>query len=724
MALSRLEDTLGVPYDVWQSRKRDRLASERSASEEPDEPLTEEQQRELDTARYCLAMLSDGVDARRAFETFDEAWDTYNGNLWPARYPGWKARITINKVRSIVHFMQAVMVDNKPRINVEPLVPGSEDSADLLRKISERDWDENDMQDKVALAVIYGIIWGTGILKIWYDPYANDGEGKHMAAPVVPYRIYVNSTATCVADAEYLIHVEQQTLGWIRRHYPDKAAICEEFAGAQLSTVRNSDRDFIREGSEGGGSYIDNAMATQSMSGPNDGGFSTASGTTIVPPSYTKSSNGLGDDTIEVGEFWFLDDAQEDYERAVLDKNGNTVMEPDTDANGLPIREPAGTVVDLSPITFAPYKRTVYKTKMRPKMETAQRRKYPNGRLCVMAGPVLLADIPNPFQTTGFPYAEWKAIDLGTFWGQGVVLPLKDIAIANNRIISQMYDILEKTGNPMLLYKKGSGLNTRTLKNKPGSLIPLDDLADIKPLDMRPMPSGFAELLSILGNSMGEVAGLQDSVRGASPGANTSFATVDQLQESGAAPVRQMVRNMERMLKRAGTLRIQLIQQFDKGRRPIRERVESPHVAVQTSEGEVEVVQPPAKVETKLTTYTAAQLQGVVEYGVEPDSSLATSPAGMFQRYTTMYDKHLIDQQAWLEQIRPNGWRKILKRMQDAAAAAAKGKLEADIAKKKAGMRQPGGKPGPAPSRPPRSGARPAPPANNVGTRLQHNAVR
>ena len=702
MAVTRSDSKL-TPYDEYTSRKRDGAnnVDDGLLDGDPDDladALSEDEQAELEIAKYCLGLLSDGIEARRPWETFDEAWDTLHGELWPAKYPSWKARIGIHKIRSLILFIQAVMTDNKPRVSIEPVVPGSEDAADILNKIIERDWDETDMQAKLSLAVLYGLIWGTGFCKVWYDPTADGGKGAHKTEPIVPYRLYMNRTAKSIEDAEYVVQVEEMTMGWVRRNFPDRAPLVEEFCGARLGSRPRLERDLVLEGTDGETAELDNPIRTDIGN--------------IIPPSVFKAKQkGLADNLIEVAECWYRDDEMEDYERQVV-KDGQPQMQDDVDEDGLPVLEVVGSHLTVSPIDGLPVTIPTYRVKQVPKMETAERQKYPNGRLTILAGPVIVRDIPNPYQIDGFPYAEWKCVDFGPVWGQGIPLVLKDIAVGIQRTVSQGYDIVEKTANPSWKYQKGAGLNTDMMKNKVGAIYKLDDLNALQQIPGANMPSGLIELVQMLKGFFGEVAAVQDSMMGSLQGGNVAFATIDQLQESGAAPIRMMVRNLEKMLKRIGTLKIQLTQQFDKGERPLRERVESKPEAITDPEtGDViDVVQPARATEVKFRRYTADQIQGVVEYGVEPDSSLSSSPAGRWNKYMQLLDKKIIDRQAFLEAMRIDDWRNILKRMNEAEMAAAQAKQKQ--------------KPGPKPSRPARSGARPNNQKSNVPTRMQNNAVR
>jgi hypothetical protein len=706
-----LESAMGarsglIPYPEWLSREEDK--AKKRDDQDADVELTEEEQERFRILRYCTNLYDEARKARQPFETFDTAWDLFVGNVWPSRWPSWRAKITINKIRAFITFMQAVMTDNKPRVSVEPILEGSEDAADLLRKLVDRDWDENDMQDKLSTFVLYGLIWGTAFMKVWYDPYADGGRGKHMAEPVVPYRVYTNRTAKCIEDAEYLIHIEEQTMGWVRRNFPDKAEAVWAVRGVKSTDKRERDRDFIREGDQTEAQRIITAQNVDgNISGPQYGALN---------PSYFDDEG----DVVEVGEWWLRDETLEKFSRQKY-VAGKPQFEPIIKDDGSYDLETVGQRIATSEIDGGVFLYPIMKPKLKPVMETAWRPKYPGGRLVMIAGgKVLLRDIPNPFQISGFPYAMWKDYNTGGFWGQGESIALKDAAIASNRILSQVYDILEKIGNPSYMLKKGAGINAQSIKNKPGSIIPMDEMDALKPLEKPPIPPEFLQLWEILRKAMGEVSGVNDSVQGQLPASNTAFATMDQLQESGAAPIRLKVRNLETGITRIGKLRIQLIQQWDNGSRPIRERDDNlpPLAPPQDEDADPTVVQPAGAVEAKWKRYSQADLQGTVEFGVVPISSLSTSPAGAWNRWMSMYDKkpQLVDRRWWHQKFRIEGWRTELPRMEaqekmDAAMAAA--------AKQR-------GKPGPAPKLNSKNqrGKGPSAPPSHAPTREQNAAVR
>ena len=657
-----------TPRTEWDAKqKRLREEAERKKwQDDSDVQLNPDELERYNILRYCSKTFDDASRARKQFENFDTAWALFNGEIWGKSRAPWRSAITINKIRAFITFMQAIMTDNKPRVSVEPIVPGSEDAADLLRKLVDRDWDENDMQRVVSTWVLYGLIWGYAFIKVTYDPFANEGRGKHVAVAIPPYRIYANKSATCIEDAEYIIHIEEVTMGWIRRNFPYKAESVNKLLGVKIES-KDGDvergRDYVRE-STPATTRISTAM--------------NINGNIIAPqfPMAHPHTLDFDRDTVEVAEYWLRDDTLEEFQQQVV-VNGEGQFEP-VMQDGLPVMQVVGNKTVISEIDGQPVSIPVRAPKMQPKMQSALRHKYPNGRLVLIAaGKVLLRDIPNPYQVDGFPFAMWKDYDVGSFIGQGEPLTLRSCAMALNRLASQVFEILEKTGNPSWKVNKNAGVNLSSVKNKPGLVIPMDDVNAIQPLDKPPIPSQFFELYKLIADGMSEVSGINDSVKGSMPAANTAFATIDQLTEAGSAPIRLKVRNMESGLARYGKLRIQLIQQFDNGSRPLRyAKDDLDTVADGATDGEGNVVKPASAVSVQFKKYTNVDIQGQVEFSVIPVSSLSVSPAGLWNKWLGLYKERLIDEQWFHQKMRIEGWKTELPRMlkqkaNDAAADAA-----------------------------------------------------
>jgi hypothetical protein len=157
-------------------------------------------------------------------------------------------------------------------------------------------------------------------------------------------------------------------------------------------------------------------------------------------------------------------------------------------------------------------------------------------------------------------------------------------------------------------------------------------------------------------------------------------------------------------LTRIGKLRVQLIQQFDRGQRPLRVKPDYPPGTVQ----------PAAAVEAQFRKYTNAELQGAVEFKIVPVSSLSTSPASAWSKWMELYKEHLIDRRWWHEKNRIEGYRTELPRLEKQEAMDAE---QQAIAKDK-------GKPGPAPKSSPSRTRRKRPPPGGGGNPGELSMIR
>jgi hypothetical protein len=207
-----------------------------------------------------------------------------------------------------------------------------------------------------------------------------------------------------------------------------------------------------------------------------------------------------------------------------------------------------------------------------------------------------------------------------------------------------------------------------------GTVIPADNVTDIKLLEKGQVPAEFFELYKLLSAAISEMSGVSDAAQGQLPAANTSFATVDMLQESGSAMIRGKVRNFESGLTRFGMITVQQMQQFDNGDRPL--RIGADDINFEPNENGGEVVAPASEVSVRFKHYTNIDIQGQVEFKVVPISSLSTSPAAVAAKWLKFYELGLIDKLYWHRHERLPGFKTEVPRMlkqdeQNAAKAAA-----------------------------------------------------
>ena len=314
-----LERGNGVPKAAWDARKREEAKQKRTVETRDEaEELTPEYAEKYKIIAYCRNLFEASKRTRKPYETYDRAWALFNGE-WPDRRATnpTRARITPNKIRSTVAFQHSIMTDTRPRFSIEPIVPGSEDAADLLRRLVDRDWDESDMQAKVSLWALYGLIYGYAFIKRTYDPYANGGRGKHNVDVIEPSRVWINDTAQGIEDAEHIIHIDKTTMGWIRRNVPEKARVIYNLrGGGMVSQSEDGYPDTSPKKAQKSYPTVLSAMKTQQqIIMPQPRG---------LPAEYEDDT-----DTVELAEFWVRDDSREAYEVQEVDRSGHLVFKPE-----------------------------------------------------------------------------------------------------------------------------------------------------------------------------------------------------------------------------------------------------------------------------------------------------------------------------------------------------------------------------------------------------------
>lgn len=696
-----------VLQSEWRAQQ-ERANAKRPDDDEEDD-LTQEEQDDLAITTYCRELLRKAVRARRPFETFDKVWDLFKGVMFPVGMPKWRGKIVLNKIRVIVLFLQASMTDNKPRINVQPSMPGTEKAANVVGKLVDRAWDRVKAQSAHSMAAFYGLVFGTGFVKWGRDPTLNGGRGGFFCDPVVPYRMFFNPGCTCVADAEYIIQHERKSLGWIARHFEKDYKRVKRFAGGSTDLDgMPSQRDLVQEGTpDVAGRYAIHTAANMN-------------GNTVRVAREGSTMDPNDRDLIDVYEFWLRDDATEDYETQKI-VDGIPQVEPIKNEDGTHVMERAGgSKIVTNPVTGQPMVMPALRPKMRKVMVEKKRPRYPNGRTVLMAGPVKLRDIPNPYEIDGFPYADWRDVDFGAVWGEGEPLALKDANIGMNRTATMTYDNLNLGGQLSWLVSKTSGISPEQIKNRPAAIFPVEDVNNAMKAVERPSVSGeFLNLYNLLDKALPGLAGLNDTILGGAPPSNVAFATVDNLTEQGAATIRLRVRNLEKMYQRSGEILAALIQQYaseDAHQNDPLRREEVPETRFESIPGEegeedriVAIVPPATSKQVEWDFYTKAMISGRLELSITPDSSLATSPAGMFNKLMTLLDKKVVDVQYVGEKLNLDDFTEVMLRMRAEAMLAAQAK------------KKPGPKTGAAAGKE----ARPtAAPTRHVPTQAQNAAVR
>lgn len=154
-------------------------------------------------------------------------WDRKNNQLIDlSTDPGWRVRNTTNHVLNFVQSKSALLLKNRPSFNVHA---SSDDSSDreasrLGQQLLDNLWQKEDVLDEIRRFVYNGMIYGSGFLKVFWDPlrgpYVQDPESEDKEKPervplgdiaiksISPFELYPDpeSESPFLRDTSWIIH--------------------------------------------------------------------------------------------------------------------------------------------------------------------------------------------------------------------------------------------------------------------------------------------------------------------------------------------------------------------------------------------------------------------------------------------------------------------------------------------------------------------------------------
>lgn len=137
----------------------------------------------------------------------------------------------INIIHSNVEGQVSMLVEQNIAITPLPRTPADQPFAEQVRIVLEFIKDKNLMVRKLDMHERRREKYGTGILRVTFDPEALNGAGIPVIECVANHSIYVDPCITDVYrlnEAEYIIETMVKSIYWARQQYGDKADAIQE----------------------------------------------------------------------------------------------------------------------------------------------------------------------------------------------------------------------------------------------------------------------------------------------------------------------------------------------------------------------------------------------------------------------------------------------------------------------------------------------------------------
>lgn len=184
---------------------------------EPPTPGEDPMRREL-----ARKIISKYRNAKKRKTKVSSRWNTFLkfflGKQWGTNR-SWKQDISINYCFGMVEAQLPLLTDGRPQIKFLPTEEGDITKVEQFEKLFRFYWNKEEMDAEIEKMVLNGLIFGTGIGKVYWNPKRENNLGEVEVENISPYYFYVDDGVETIEKARWCIHAEPRTVEWIQAKY-------------------------------------------------------------------------------------------------------------------------------------------------------------------------------------------------------------------------------------------------------------------------------------------------------------------------------------------------------------------------------------------------------------------------------------------------------------------------------------------------------------------------
>ena len=605
-----------------------------------------------------------GEEARRRHDRLGAK--IYYGQHWDRPMPSDRAAITANIAMAILRHKVSIMTKQDPIPVIEPDDVGDARAAQLMAKVIRRLWMSSRMREKTRRLVTLANATRTGAFKVSWDPVARGGAGD-IATDVIPgWNLILDNRVGDPLAMEYCGHRATMNKSRAMLYYPEAADKIRDLIDSMSGKKQGS--------LQGVGSPISTPWKSSYIPPPGAAVVNGKPTVTAFAGEISKDSPSFED--VDIIELYHRDHTLVRKQVPVRDPLGAIKKEIARDEDGMPQfdeSEPEVHTMEDGSMVLLPR----FELRMEEVTEEQFVRKYPHWRrttFAVAGGDGTLLedrawDMPLPFAF----YTDIEPLD--GILGRGSLLQTEHLQALTNVGLSTVTDTLRYGALCAWLAGTSSGLTTTQIIPGIGQVIPVNDISQMKALEVSPLDPQFFTLLDRAVLFMERIMGATGVMQGESAGRVDSAAGYDTLAEIGGSTLVECTQRLETTLATWAEICGVFAQKFYDEKHAIAvEDMDTGNITWQRASSEL--------------------LIGSFSYTIATGSTMAWSESSKNARALTEYTSGLIDRQSYYEDTKKPNWRQILARIQAVSG--------------------PAGAIGPAASPPPRmrqsSSAKPKPP--------------
>lgn len=429
------------------------------------------------------------------FDRFDEWLRLFAGEHYPHVMPQHKPPVVINELRSLILAEASDLADAVPRVYITRDTRRGGRDEDLERAFRAI-WVRQAVDLKLAEAVVWALVAGTGFLRVGWDPAAADGLGDVVVDVVDPRSVYPDPAATSDLDWTWVVTETFMSYPELARVFPSKVHRLPPPGGISLT------RD-TQPVNVGGLPYT----------GPLSGSPSLLLSPAQAAPRWRVLDAYVVDDTLEL-----------------------EVIEP---------TEPEGGAKLLD-------------DEDRPVLHSRWVMKYPNGRRIVGVEGVILYDGPNTLPTARAVPPDWGLVrvvlepTLGSFWGLGFPQQTGQLQLAANKLSSLVVENAIRLNNGLVVATGNTGIDWESFAGLPGQIVQINPGSQLQIVYPNPMPPDMVQAPIQALDLQRRILGFPPSRVGGPAGASPELSELEISQGQGVTRLR--ARALTRVVQRLAEL--------------------------------------------------------------------------------------------------------------------------------------------------------------------------
>lgn len=449
--------------------------------------------------------LEEAVDqSRRArrdaagFDRLDEWLRLFAGEHYPHDTPQHKPPIVINELRSLILAEASDLADAVPRVYITRDARRGGRDEDLERAFRAV-WVRQALDLKLAEAVVWALVAGTGFLRVGWDPSAADGLGDVVVDVVDPRSVYPDPAATSDLDWTWVVTETFMSYPELARAFPSKVWRLPPPSG---TAGPGGSRD-ERPGPVGGLPYT----------GPLSNSPSLMVSPAQAAPRWRVLDAYMVDDTLEL-----------------------EAIEPTDPESGAKLLDEAE----------------------RPMIHTRWVMKYPNGRRVVGVEGVILYDGPNTLPSARSVPPDWGLVrvvlepTLGSFWGLGFPRQTGQLQLSANKLSSLVVENAIRLNNGLVVATGNTGIDWESFAGLPGQIVQINPGSQLNVVYPNPMPPDMIQAPIQALDMQRRILGFPPARVGGPAGASPELSELEISQGQGVTRLR--ARALTRVVQRLAEL--------------------------------------------------------------------------------------------------------------------------------------------------------------------------